>query len=64
MQVLKDKIEGLQGVTRFATSYLTLRHFYETKIVLRVMFAFKEWQMSQYYRKVNDIKVRNIILTN
>ena len=60
----KKKESMRASVTRFATSYLTLRHFYETKIVLRVMFAFKEWQMSQYYRKVNDIKVRNIILTD
>ena len=52
------------GVTRFATSYLTLRCWHETKIGLRAMFASEEWQRSQYSKKADDIKVRDIILAN
>ena len=52
------------SVTRFATSYLTLWCLHKTKIGLRAMFASKEWQKSQYSKKANDTKVRDIILTN
>ncbi|KAA8546963.1 hypothetical protein F0562_003392 [Nyssa sinensis] len=50
------------SVTRFATSYLTLRHLHKTKIELRAMFASKEWQISQYSKKGNCVKAMNIIL--
>ena len=52
------------GVTRFATSYLTLRHLHETKIGLASMFGPEERQRSQYSKKGDDIKVRDIILAN
>ena len=60
----KKKESMRASVTRFATSYLTLRCLYKTKIGLRAMFASKEWQKSQYSKKANDTKVRDIILTN
>ena len=52
------------GITRFATSYLTLRRLHKTKIGLKALFSFEEWQRNQYSKKTNNIKVRDIILAN
>ncbi|XP_052187762.1 uncharacterized protein LOC127798293 [Diospyros lotus] len=52
------------GVTRFATSFLTLRSFEENKIPLRAMFASEEWAKSHYASKVDAIKVGAILLSD
>ena len=39
-------------VIRFATSFLTLKSFYENKLPLRAMFASQEWAKSNYASKV------------
>ena len=49
-------------VTRFATSYLTLRSLFENKIGLRAMFASEEWQRSQYSKKGDGVKLMDIVL--
>ena len=39
------------GVTRFATSFLTLKSFEENKLPLQAMFASEEWAKSNYATK-------------
>ena len=50
------------GVTRFATSFLTLKSFEENKLPLRAMFASEEWAKSNYATKMEAKKVEAILL--
>ena len=52
------------GVTRFATSFLTLKRFQELKIPIRELFASKDWAECNF-ASTNDGKlVENIILAD
>ena len=53
-----------QGVTRFATAYLTLKSIYQQKIGLRSMFASEEWAKSPYAKKSDGINVQLIVLSD
>lgn len=50
------------GVTRFATSFLTLKRFHELKTPLRELFASKDWVDSNFASTVDGITVERIIL--
>ena len=50
------------GVTRFATSLLTLKSFEENKLPLQAMFASEEWAKSNYATKMEAKKVEAILL--
>ena len=51
-------------VIRFATSFLTLKSFDESKFPLRAMFASQEWAKSNYASKVEGKKVGTILLSD
>ena len=53
-----------QCVTRFATTYLTLKNIYQQKIRLRSMFTSEEWAKSSNAKKSDGINVQLIILSN
>ncbi|KAH7657914.1 Ribonuclease H-like protein [Dioscorea alata] len=48
------------GVTRFATSYLTLSRMHELKMILRSMFVSEEWLNSPFAKKSDGKKVENL----
>ena len=52
------------AVTRFATSYLTLRCILDRKIASRAMFASEEWTRSTYACKFEAKKVQKIVLSD
>ena len=52
------------GVTRFATSFLTLKSFDENKLALKAMFASQEWAKSNYASKVEAKKVGATLLSD
>ncbi|KAF7152026.1 hypothetical protein RHSIM_Rhsim01G0132400 [Rhododendron simsii] len=49
-------------VTWFATAYLTIKSFDETKMGLRYMFASKEWFTSPYSKSVGGMKPQGTCL--
>ena len=53
-----------QCVTRFATTYLTLKNIYQQKIRLRSMFTSEEWAKSSNAKKSDGINVQLIILSD
>ncbi|XP_055961848.1 uncharacterized protein LOC126681648 [Mercurialis annua] len=52
------------GVTRFATTFLTLKSFEENKLPLRAMFASEDWAKSQYASKPEAKRVGTIMLSD
>ena len=52
------------AVTRFATSYLTLRRLHESKVALRAMFGSEKWQKSPFAKKKDGELVREIIMAD
>ena len=60
----KNKELTRLAVTRFATSYLTLRSILDRKIALRAMFASEEWARSTYACKFEARKVQKIVLSD
>ena len=50
------------GVTRFATSFLTLKRFQELKQPLRALFASKDWAESTFVSTSEGKLVENIVL--
>ncbi|XP_039123453.1 uncharacterized protein LOC120260074 [Dioscorea cayenensis subsp. rotundata] len=50
------------GVTRFATSFLTLKSIDDSKLALRAMFASEEWARCSYSSKMEAKKVEAIFL--
>ncbi|XP_050207472.1 uncharacterized protein LOC126656891 [Mercurialis annua] len=52
------------GVTRFATTFLTLKSFEENKLPLRAMFASEDWVKSQYASKPEAKRVGTIMLSD
>ena len=53
-----------QGVTRFATAYLTLKSIYQQKIGLRSMLESEEWAKCPYAKKSDGINVQLIVLSD
>ena len=53
-----------QGVTRFATAYLTLKSIYQQKIGLRFMLESEEWAKCPYAKKSDGINVQLIVLSD
>ncbi|KAG5565239.1 hypothetical protein RHGRI_001213 [Rhododendron griersonianum] len=49
-------------VTRFATAYLTIKSFDETKMGLRYIFASEEWCTSPYLKSVGGMKAQGTCL--
>lgn len=60
----KDRELTRAAITRFATSYLTLRRLNETKIALTAMFTSEKWQRSQYSKEAEGKTVCDIILAD
>ncbi|KAI8540876.1 hypothetical protein RHMOL_Rhmol08G0019000 [Rhododendron molle] len=58
----KKKELARPAITRFATSYLTLKRFDELKIQIRAMFASVEWSTSSHGKSAAGRKVESIIL--
>lgn len=52
------------GVTRFATSFLTLKRFQELKHPIRELFASREWAESTFASKSEGQEVEKIILSD
>ncbi|GKV01898.1 hypothetical protein SLEP1_g14410 [Rubroshorea leprosula] len=50
------------GVTRFATTYLTLERVHKQKINLRKMFTSNEWMKSKFYKEVKGRRVTDVVL--
>ena len=50
------------SVTRFATSFFTLKSFEENMLPLQAMFVSKEWAKSNYATKIEANKVEVILL--
>jgi hypothetical protein len=50
------------GVTRFATSYLTLQSIHRQKVNLRKMFTSEKWCDSRWAREAKGKKVTEIVL--
>ncbi|KAL4199313.1 hypothetical protein AMTRI_Chr03g144300 [Amborella trichopoda] len=64
MRKFKKKRELVRpGVTRFATTYLSLQSMYKKRIALRSMFASKEWSRCRWSRDAKGKKTRDIILS-
>ncbi|XP_028100090.1 uncharacterized protein LOC114299529 [Camellia sinensis] len=60
--MLSDIESTRPAVTRFATTFLTLKSFQDRKLQLRAMFASKEWARSSYSTSVNAKKAQGTIL--
>lgn len=50
------------AITRFATSYLTLKSLLKHKVALTAMFGSEKWQMSQFAKTRKGMEVRDIIM--
>ena len=50
------------AITRFATSYLTLKSFDETRVQLRAMFSSIAWVESSYSKTSGGLKAQGIIV--
>nr|AGV40502.1 hypothetical protein [Phaseolus vulgaris] len=65
--MLKKFIKGRDlirlGVTRIATTYLTLARLHELKASLLTMFRFKEWKTSNFESSHEGRKVENVVHT-
>ncbi|XP_061357381.1 uncharacterized protein LOC133301719 [Gastrolobium bilobum] len=60
----KNRELARPAITRFATSYLTLKSIFEQKIPLRSMFASEKWEKSPYATRPEAKVVRDILLTD
>ena len=60
----KKKGSKRARVTRFVTSFLTLKSFEETILSVKAMFASDEWANSCYASKVKERKVGAILLSD
>ncbi|GKV43249.1 hypothetical protein SLEP1_g50564 [Rubroshorea leprosula] len=50
------------GVTRFATTYLTLERVHKQKLNLRKMFTSYEWMKSKFYKEAKGKRAIDVIL--
>lgn len=64
--LMRDKIGGdlvRPGITRFATSFLTLSSMHKHRNGLRSLFVSEEWQQSKFSSSQEGIQAENIILS-
>ena len=63
MRTFKKNHELLRpAITRFATSFLTLRSLYKQKQALIAMFFSEKWCSSKWAKKVEGVKARSTVL--
>jgi hypothetical protein len=66
LDLMRDKIGGdlvRSGVTRFATSFLTLASMHKHKNALRGLVTSEEWQATSFSATQEGVRVENIILS-